>query len=279
MEVHGNEFVDIDVKEMFFILLHKLWLIAIIGILFATCAGLASIYLITPTYASTACITIVTRQDVDRQNIDRQDIDRQDIDRQDIGRQNADRQDADQQDTNQQEGTLLILSEPGLEPQLTGDYRALLKSVPVLERALGELKLNLSPDELAGMVSVEPSEDARRIEVTVNHGDPVMAKQLADAIAGAALGQSISMGEMKGMDTLEEGNLPHSPSSPNLCKNMLLGAFGGIVFSLGFLALGRLWNSSAYNAEDIEKCLGKAAFCGMSHAGGRRRKGRKGIIQ
>ncbi len=52
MEVRGNEFVEIDVKEMFFILLHELCLIAIIGILFALCIGLASIYLLAPSSPS-----------------------------------------------------------------------------------------------------------------------------------------------------------------------------------------------------------------------------------
>ncbi len=62
MEVYNNEIVEIDIKESVFILVHKLWLMVIIGILFAICTGLVNIYLVAPVYRSTSRVYITNQQ-------------------------------------------------------------------------------------------------------------------------------------------------------------------------------------------------------------------------
>jgi capsular polysaccharide biosynthesis protein len=64
MEVYNNEMIDIDVKESFIIHLHKVWMIGIIGILFAVCTGMVNVYLLPPEYTSTARVYMINDQRV-----------------------------------------------------------------------------------------------------------------------------------------------------------------------------------------------------------------------
>ena len=66
MEVYNNDILEIDVKESIFILVHKLWLIVIIGILSAICTGLVNIYLVAPVYRSTSKVYITSPQADDK---------------------------------------------------------------------------------------------------------------------------------------------------------------------------------------------------------------------
>lgn len=70
MEVYNNEIIDIDVKESFIMLVHKVWLIGIIGILFAVCTGMVNLYLLPPEYTSTARVYIIDDQRVSGLTLD-----------------------------------------------------------------------------------------------------------------------------------------------------------------------------------------------------------------
>ena len=108
---------------------------------------------------------------------------------------------------------------------LTKDYMELVKSRPVLEKAISKLKLDMEPEELAEMITTETPTDTR-----------IMS---ADSV-----------------NTVEEGNLPTSPSSPNVKKNMMLGALLGLVISMGFVVLIFILDDTVKTPDDVEKYLG-----------------------
>ena len=216
METQNSEIVDIDVKELFFILLHKLWLMLIVGVLFATCAGMISIYLLQPMYTSSTKMYIVNRQE--------------------------------------EKG--LTLSDLETGKQLTKDYMFLVKSSPVLDQVISELKLNITSDALKNLIAVSTPEDTRILEISVTCSEPTLAKDLVDNIARVSSERMVSVMEMDKVNVVEEGNLPVSPTSPNLYKNVSLGGLLGIVFTAAFIILGHLQNDSIRCSEDIEKYLG-----------------------
>lgn len=58
------------------------------------------------------------------------------------------------------------------------------------------------------------------------------------------------------VNTVEEGNLPTSPSSPNVKKNMMLGALLGLVISMGLIVLISILDDTVKTPDDVEKYLG-----------------------
>lgn len=139
---------------------------------------------------------------------------------------------------------------------LTKDYMELVKSRPVLEKTISKLKLDVTPEELAGMITTETPTDTRIMSISVTDDDPKEAKQIADTLRKAVSVQITEIMNADSVNTVEEGNLPTSPSSPNVKKNMMLGALLGLVISMGFVVLISILDDTVKTPDDVEKYLG-----------------------
>ena len=139
---------------------------------------------------------------------------------------------------------------------LTKDYMELVKSRPVLEKTISKLKLDVTPEELAGMITTETPTDTRIMSISVTDDDPKEAKQIADTLRKSVSVQITEIMNADSVNTVEEGNLPTSPSSPNVKKNMMLGALLGLVISMGFIVLISILDDTVKTPDDVEKYLG-----------------------
>lgn len=61
MEKNFNEEIEIDLRELFYLLKTRLWIILLAAVILASGAGLASSFLLTPMYQSTAKLYILTK--------------------------------------------------------------------------------------------------------------------------------------------------------------------------------------------------------------------------
>lgn len=210
------EVFEVDVKEILYLLFRRLWIIIAAGILSSVCAWSVSKYLIPPRYTSTTKIYVINRQDERKTTY-----------------------------TDLQTGS-----------QLTKDYMFMVTSRPVLEGVIENLDFNMSPAELAGLISVRNPEGTRILEISVEYTDPYKAKQLADMVAQISSERLVSIMEMEKVSIIEDGNLPTSASSPNIKRNTVLGAFAGILAAGMIIIIVYLLNDNIKSAEDIEKYLG-----------------------
>jgi len=216
MEQEKPNEISIDVKELFYMLIHKIWLIIILGILGAVIAALISIYLIRPVYTSSAKVYVINRQDENK--VTYSDI---------------------------QTGT-----------QLTRDYMILVKSRPVIEKVISDLNLDMTNEELAGMVKVNTPDDTRILEIVVEYYNATLAKQIVDAIAEVSADRMIGVMEIEKVNIVEEGNLPINPSSPNIKFNTFLGLLLGLLLPALVIIIRSLLNDTIKTQEDVEKHLG-----------------------
>jgi capsular polysaccharide biosynthesis protein len=215
MITKNNEEIEINMKELALLLLHKLWIILIIGILFAGGAFALSKYLIKPVYTSSTNSYIVIWQEENRMTF-------------------ADLQSG---------------------AQLTKDYMILVKSRPVLDQVIKELGLSMNNVKLASKIEVNNPDDTRILEISVNDTDPVIAKKLADTITEVTARQMVSIMELVKVNVVEWGNLPTGPSSPNIVKNSIFGGLAGAFLASIIIVLVSLMNDSIRTTEDIEKYL------------------------
>ena len=216
MNSRRNEEVEIDLKELFFVLLHKIWIVILAGLLLAVGAGLFSELLVQPMYTSTTQIYIINRQSEDTTTL-----------------------------SDLQTGT-----------QLTKDYMILVKSRPVMEEVIKQLNLDISREALANSIHVSTPEGTRILEIGINYPDAKMAKQIADAVANVSAERMVSIMEMKKVNIVEPGNLPTVPSSPNIKISIILGGIVGSFLSSFLILLIYILNDSIRTSEDIEKYLG-----------------------
>lgn len=212
---HREDVIEIDLKEIFYLLLHSLWIIVLIGALGGVAAWGYSSYLKEPMYTSTTMVYVINRQEENR----------------------------------------TTYSDLQMGAQLTKDYSILVKSRPVTEQVIAELGLELSHEKLSDMIEVNNPDGTRILEIAVEYPDPAMAKELVDTIAKVSSERMVSVMEMEKVNVLEAGNLPIKPSSPKILKNTLIGAVGGLLLSAFIIIAIHLMNDTIRTTEDIEKYL------------------------
>ena len=103
------------------------------------------------------------------------------------------------------------------------------------------------------MISVSTPTDTRIMTVSVESANPKQAKEIADTVREAVSVQIKEIMSVDSVNTVEEGNLPTSPSSPNTMKNMMFGGILGFVIAAGIITLIYLLDDTIKTPEDLRK--------------------------
>lgn len=204
-------------------LLHKLWtkklLILFTAFYFAVFSFLGTYFFIQPTYTSTTRIYVVN-QATDNKNLSAQDL---------------------------QAGTYLA-----------NDYKEIITSNDVLSEVIKDEKLNLSETELSKMVSVNIPTDTRLISISVKAKTGQDAQVLANKVREVASKKIKNVTKVDDVTTLGEAKLPSSPSSPNIKRNVLLGAILGGFVAIVAVLVREVLDDRVRRPEDVEDALGMA---------------------
>ena len=114
----------------------------------------------------------------------------------------------------------------------------------------------MTEGELAKMISVNIPADTRLISISVNARTGQDAQTLANKVREVASEKIKNVTKVEDVTTLEEAKLPESPSSPNIKRNVLLGAvFGGFLAVVGVL-VREILDDRIRRPEDVEDALG-----------------------
>ena len=217
MTQENTKRVEIDVLA----LLQKLWtkkvFILFTAFYVAVFAFLGTYFFIQPTYTSSTRIYVVNQAD-DGKNLSAQDL---------------------------QAGTFL-----------TKDYKEIITSNDVLSEVIKDEKLNMTEADLAKMISVNIPTDTRLISISVNAKTGQDAQSLANKVRDVAAEKIKKVTKVEDVTTLEDAKLPDSPSSPNIKRNVALGAvLGGFLAIVGLL-VREILDDRIRRPEDIEDALG-----------------------
>ena len=211
-----EDVIEIDLQELFGIVLHHLWLIILSGIVTGTIGFCVSFFLMTPQYESTTKIYILTKQN----------------------------------------SNTVTYSDMQLGTQLTKDYTELIKTRDVLERVIINCGLQESYEKFADRVKVSAISDTRIVSITVRDADPAVAQQLAGEICKEAAEHIKNVTDIEAVNVAEEANLPLRPADPSIPKWTLVGAFLGMLLAGGIVVLRFLLDDTVKTSEDVERYLG-----------------------
>lgn len=161
------------------------------------------------------------------------------------------------------ETTLTSLADLQLGSQLTKDYSMLITSRTVLQEVIDNLGLNMSYGALESSVSINNPSDTRILEISVVNSDPELAKELADELADVASGYIGDKMEVVPPKIIEEAEVPQGPISPNMNKNVMMGALAGLVLAMGVVILISFMDDSIKSEDDIENYLGMSTLASI----------------
>ncbi|HGA2326847.1 TPA: Wzz/FepE/Etk N-terminal domain-containing protein [Streptococcus agalactiae] len=139
---------------------------------------------------------------------------------------------------------------------LANDYKEIITSTDVLEKVISSEKLNYPSSQLLQKITVSILKDTRVISISVEDANPKMSQRLANSVREAAVSKIKAVTQVEDITTLEKGNLPKAPSSPNIKKNVLIGFIVGAGLSTIVLVIMGILDDRVNTEEDIEKALG-----------------------
>jgi len=139
-------------------------------------------------------------------------------------------------------------------------YVGLATAPVVLNPVIAELGLDVTARTLAESVSVAAPLNSTLITVTVTDHDPVMAADIANAIA-ASLATAVPQLEPESADGTSPVRLTRvsdaqpalSPSSPNVPLNLALGVLVGLALGIGVAVLRTVLDNKVRNPRDAEQ--------------------------
>ena len=218
MNNQENQAVEIDVFAMLKTLWKRKFSIVLVALVFAIAAFGYSAFLAKKEYQSTSRIYVVSRQNQDNNALTNSDL---------------------------QAGSYLVK-----------DYREIILSQNVLTQAIDELKLDMTPAELSKKINVSVPTDTRILSITAKDGDPKEAARIANGLRNVAAEKIIAVTKVSDVTTLDEAEVPQSPSSPNIRRNVLLGFIAGAGLMVVLLVVVEVLDDRVKRPEDIEELMG-----------------------
>ena len=225
--------IEIDLREIFMYLYNHLYVLIVSALIGAMLFYLASNLLLTKQYVSSTRIYVLNQQD--QQTVTYTDL---------------------------QTGT-----------QLTKDYAKLVTSQTVTAQVIADLDLqnkyedmrNITPGQLASMISVETLTDTRVIQISVTDVSPTRAQDIANAVRVAASQRIYEVMAIEAVNVVDTANLPEGPSSPNTMKNTAIGGAIGLVLATGIYILIFLLDDTIKTPDDVEKYLGLSVLASIPY--------------
>lgn len=231
MEKERTDEIEIDIRELFLVLLAKWYILFLSMILGGLVFYFISIAFLPKEFESSTSIYVLNRQDE----------------------------------------SVVTYSDLQSGTQLTKDYAQLVKSRSVTEKVIAQLRLNttyqdmqdLDYEELGRMISVENTTDTRIIRIIVKDTNPGRAQDIANAVREAASLHIQDVMDIEAVNVVDYAEMPMKPVSPNIKLNALMGAGGFLVIAAFCILLIHILDDTIKDPDDVEKYLGMSVLASI----------------
>lgn len=144
------------------------------------------------------------------------------------------------------------LSDLMLSQELAKTYGQILSSNTFFKEVAEQSNTGYTYDQIQAMTSITNIEETGILYITVKNPMPELAYRLTNTIlklAPAELERVVVRGTATVIDPAE---LPTAPSSPNIPKNTIIGAFLGFVLAVALVFLADMFDNTVKTAEELE---------------------------
>ena len=215
-EAANDDEVEIDLGELFYFYRSHLVSIILVFILGALAAGAIAFYLVTPKYTATSKLYMVSSSTK----------------------------------------SVVDISDFNIGTSLSQDYVEVLKTRPVYESVIDKLHLDYNYRQLSKMIKTSVVGDTRIVQIDVTDTDPKEARDIANAVADAAVEQVPRTMETSEPHIIEPAIVPDGQSSPHLLIDIVAGGLAGLVIMLVMLTVSFISDDTFQSGEDVEKMFG-----------------------
>ena len=216
----NNDEIEIDLREIFSVLLSHLGIIILSGLVLGLVAIVGTKVFITPQYQSVTKMYVLAKQNNDT----------------------------------------LTSADMQTSTLLTKDYAEMIQSRTVTEAVIAQLGLDMTHEQLVKKISVSNTTDTRIITISVLDKDPYMARDIANAVRDTAAEHIKNVMNSEAVNVVDEANIPAEKYSPSVSKNGLIGGVLGCMIAVAiilirFIMISYLSNDTIKTQEDVERYL------------------------
>lgn len=213
----------IDLREYFFILKKKLWIIVTSALVCGLISGLVSFFALTPIYQANTSL-IVNKE---------------------VGNKVTE---------------MTTTDDLNYVQKLAITYGEIIKSRAVITPTIEKLDLNMTYEELASAVSVTNVSDTQIIKISVQHKNPKVAMKICNTIPSIFSEEVQRIVKASGVEVIDKAILPTNPIKPNKKMNVLIAMVLGVMVSVFIIFLIEALNTKIKEPKDIEEKLGIPVF-------------------
>lgn len=212
----NKEEIEIDIKRVIEALLKHIWLIGIATFLATVIAIGYTFYFVTPLYKSSAMF-YVNNNDISVGSI----------------------------------SASITSSDITASKNLVNSYIVILKTRNCINDVIDYSGLDLTYNDVAGMISASSVNETEIFQVTVTSSDPEQAEIIANSIAYILPKKISSIIDGTSAKVVEHAVIASHRSSPSYTKNAVIGMAIGFIISAGFVALKEIFDLTIRVEEDI----------------------------
>ena len=216
VENAGSDDTEIDLVELFYVFLNRIWLLVICMAIGGAAAFAWTACFIKPVYKTSAEIYVVSASN----------------------------------------NSVVNLTDLQIGNTVKTDYMELMLSRPVLEKVIESLNVNKTVSEIRSMVSITNKADTRILQIAATSTDPQLATDVANELATQSILLLPEIMENEPPNLVSTALFPTAPAGPSIVKNTLLGAILGFVLCGAVLVVIFLSDRSFKGADDMQKYFG-----------------------
>ncbi|CAG9606605.1 YveK family protein [Pseudoneobacillus rhizosphaerae] len=209
----------ISLRELFYTLRKRIWMIISIAVVATLASGIISFYVLTPIYSSSTQL-LVNKEKSDQ--------------------------------------PMYNVGEIQTNLQLINTYNVIIKSPAILDLVAKELDMDVTSEQLNAKITVGSEKDSQVLSISVQDADPQMATDIANTTAKVFQNEIVKIMNVDNVSILAQAKTKENPSpiKPRPLLNIAIALVVGLMAGVGLTFLLEYLDNTIKNEMDVEKVLG-----------------------
>jgi capsular polysaccharide biosynthesis protein len=209
----------ISLRELFYTLRKRIWLIISIAVVATLASGIISFYVLTPIYSSSTQL-LVNQEKSDQ--------------------------------------PMYNVGEIQTNLQLINTYNVIIKSPAILDLVAKDLDMDVTSEQLNEKITVGSEKDSQVLSISVQDADPQMATDIANTTAKVFQNEIVKIMNVDNVSILAQAKTKENPSpiKPRPLLNIAIALVVGLMAGVGLTFLLEYLDNTIKNEMDVEKVLG-----------------------
>ncbi len=205
--------MELDIRKTLSVLFSKFWIILLATIVSGLFAFIVNMFFVTPMYTSQA--TLYVNNMAERKS------------------------------------SVVTSNDVSVSKELVSTCIVILNSRTILDKVAREAEVDYTANQLKSMISAGAVSSTEIFRVQVRNPDPLEAKKIADAILKVAPSEIKRVINGGSVSIIDYATTPLAPSSPNIPKQTVVGAFLGAVFAVILIIIVNLLDTRIKSEFDL----------------------------